>query len=429
MAGARPDRLASRQWARLSESDLPLFSVICMVRNRAPLIRKCVESVLAQDDPAVELVVQDGASSDGTLEILREYGDRIRLVSEPDAGAGDGLFRALRRARGVLGILSLGRAAGAGRRVLGPAHVRRAPRARRDLRLRRRGRSRGHAAVAAGRRRVLARGSADLSPGAAVCRQLLPDGRLPAGRTLGLHRRWRARSLVPIRGAIPDPPVSQARRLLRHGPFDVVEPDGDVSIGARSRGWRRCGACSTTTRPAGPISTSKRAPSPAIFFGTPACSSAWASGIWRVSRFDQARAYWPACADDWLEDGDARVTLLERHLTAEFTNLPTDQFTNSLRSHLRSPSAASCAEGLRFLPAEAERSDGLAALHRGPAIQRVDGRGRHGHPARRDLRRGRLGARGASAVGVRRADVRRGHREQREHAAGGDDPRSIFFPA
>jgi glycosyltransferase involved in cell wall biosynthesis len=78
-----------------------LFSIICTVRNRADQIRSCVDSVLGQDDPHVELVVQDGASTDGTLEILREYGDRIRLVSEPDAGAGDGLFRALRRARGA----------------------------------------------------------------------------------------------------------------------------------------------------------------------------------------------------------------------------------------------------------------------------------------------------------------------------------------
>lgn len=77
-----------------------LFSIISTVRNRAGQVRACVESVLAQDDPCVELVVQDGASTDGTTDILREYGDRIRLVSEPDAGAGDGLFRALRRARG-----------------------------------------------------------------------------------------------------------------------------------------------------------------------------------------------------------------------------------------------------------------------------------------------------------------------------------------
>jgi glycosyltransferase involved in cell wall biosynthesis len=78
----------------------PLFSIICTVRNRLDQIRTCIESVLAQDDPNVEFVVQDGASTDGTLEILREYGDRIRLCSEPDEGPGDGLFRALRRARG-----------------------------------------------------------------------------------------------------------------------------------------------------------------------------------------------------------------------------------------------------------------------------------------------------------------------------------------
>ena len=77
-----------------------LFSIICTVRNRADRIRACVESVLGQDDADVEFVVQDGASDDGTLEILREYGSRIQLVSEPDAGAGEGLFRALARARG-----------------------------------------------------------------------------------------------------------------------------------------------------------------------------------------------------------------------------------------------------------------------------------------------------------------------------------------
>lgn len=78
-----------------------LFSIICTVRNRAGQIRACVESVLAQDDPDVEFVVHDGASTDGTRDILREYGDRIHVVSEPDEGAMDGLFRALRRARGA----------------------------------------------------------------------------------------------------------------------------------------------------------------------------------------------------------------------------------------------------------------------------------------------------------------------------------------
>jgi glycosyltransferase involved in cell wall biosynthesis len=78
----------------------PLFSIISTVKNGVSTIRPCVESVLCQDDPDVEFVVHDGASTDGTLEVLREYGDRIQLVSEADTGAGDGLFRALRRARG-----------------------------------------------------------------------------------------------------------------------------------------------------------------------------------------------------------------------------------------------------------------------------------------------------------------------------------------
>lgn len=75
-------------------------SILCSVRNRAGQIRACIESVLAQDAPGVDCIVQDGASTDGTLDILREYGSRIDLVSEPDHGPGDGLFRALRRARG-----------------------------------------------------------------------------------------------------------------------------------------------------------------------------------------------------------------------------------------------------------------------------------------------------------------------------------------
>ena len=78
-----------------------LFSIICTVRNRADRIRACVESVLGQDDRHVEFVVQDGGSTDGTLEILKEYGDRLQLLSEPDHGAGDGLFRAIRRVRGA----------------------------------------------------------------------------------------------------------------------------------------------------------------------------------------------------------------------------------------------------------------------------------------------------------------------------------------
>ena len=69
-------------------------------------IRRSLDSVLALDWPNFEYVIQDGASTDGTLEILREYAQRhpniIRFVSERDSGADEGFYRALKRCKGEL---------------------------------------------------------------------------------------------------------------------------------------------------------------------------------------------------------------------------------------------------------------------------------------------------------------------------------------
>ncbi len=58
----------------------PLVSVCIGAYNRKDYIRACVDSVLAQTYPHLEVVVVDDASTDGTLEILKTYGDRIHLV-------------------------------------------------------------------------------------------------------------------------------------------------------------------------------------------------------------------------------------------------------------------------------------------------------------------------------------------------------------
>jgi glycosyltransferase involved in cell wall biosynthesis len=81
-------------------TEAPLVSIFMFVRNGAPSIRRAIDSVLAQTHPNIEFIVQDAASTDGTLEILRSYGHRIKLVSEPDAGAHEGLWRALTRCTG-----------------------------------------------------------------------------------------------------------------------------------------------------------------------------------------------------------------------------------------------------------------------------------------------------------------------------------------
>ncbi len=80
----------------------PLVSIVLFVRNRAATVGRAIESVLGQDYPNVELVVQDGASTVGTLELLRAYGSKINLVSEPDAGVHDGFWRALQRVNGAI---------------------------------------------------------------------------------------------------------------------------------------------------------------------------------------------------------------------------------------------------------------------------------------------------------------------------------------
>ncbi|MDB5410306.1 MAG: hypothetical protein JWL84_5218, partial [Rhodospirillales bacterium] len=84
----------------MQELDRPTVSVIMFCLNRASTIRRAVESVLTNDYPRVELVVQDGQSTDGTLEILQSYGPRIKLVSEADAGSADGFRKAFKRCTG-----------------------------------------------------------------------------------------------------------------------------------------------------------------------------------------------------------------------------------------------------------------------------------------------------------------------------------------
>ena len=85
----------------------PKISVITAVFNRAQTIEQALDSVRSQTWPEVEHVVIDGASTDGTLEILRAHEDRIDvLVSEQDDGIYHALNKGLARATGeVVGLM------------------------------------------------------------------------------------------------------------------------------------------------------------------------------------------------------------------------------------------------------------------------------------------------------------------------------------
>jgi glycosyltransferase involved in cell wall biosynthesis len=83
------------------------ISVITAVFNSRDTIAQAIQSILEQDYADVELIVIDGASTDGTREILELYRDSIDvLISEPDRGVYDALNKGIGLAGGdVVGFL------------------------------------------------------------------------------------------------------------------------------------------------------------------------------------------------------------------------------------------------------------------------------------------------------------------------------------
>lgn len=99
-AGALSDIAAKREKSG-AERASPLVSVIMFVRNGMPHVQRALKSVLSQDYENLEFVIQDGASTDGTVEHIKSLDDpRIKLVSETDDGPADAFARAMARCQG-----------------------------------------------------------------------------------------------------------------------------------------------------------------------------------------------------------------------------------------------------------------------------------------------------------------------------------------
>jgi glycosyltransferase involved in cell wall biosynthesis len=90
--------------------DRALVSIVTPVLNGESTIGLCLASVAAQTHPRVEHIVIDGGSTDGTIDIVRSWAARgrvIKWVSEPDNGMYDAVNRGLAVAQGdVLAYLN-----------------------------------------------------------------------------------------------------------------------------------------------------------------------------------------------------------------------------------------------------------------------------------------------------------------------------------
>ena len=83
------------------------ISVVTAVFNRKSTIGPAIKSVKDQDYPEIEHIIQDGGSTDGTLNVVRSLADaKTHLVSEPDMGIYDALNRGIKRSTGdIIGVM------------------------------------------------------------------------------------------------------------------------------------------------------------------------------------------------------------------------------------------------------------------------------------------------------------------------------------
>ena len=88
-----------------------MISVITPIYNGERFVEACINVLIAQKCCDLEHVIVDGGSTDGSVEIIKQYAEKylhIRWISEPDKGQSDAMNKGITMAKGeILGILNV----------------------------------------------------------------------------------------------------------------------------------------------------------------------------------------------------------------------------------------------------------------------------------------------------------------------------------
>lgn len=101
--GDREGGLRTKGIMKSSTKEYPLITYITVVYNRVNTLLRCMESIWNQDYPNIEYIVIDGASTDGTLDIIEQNADKIDYyISQKDSGIYNAMNKGVCLASGQL---------------------------------------------------------------------------------------------------------------------------------------------------------------------------------------------------------------------------------------------------------------------------------------------------------------------------------------